>query len=99
PPTTTTLFPYTTLFRSRDALGSLEGEPEPRRSLAIPAGEDPLVRRAIEGVVDLDGREALGVVVQHLGRRKLVRIEAALPFGIVRSEEHTSELQSLRHLV
>src|SRR5256884_7886633 len=72
-PPRSTLFPYTTLFRS----------PEPLRRLAVPAGEDLLVRRAIERVVDLDRLEALGVVRQHLRRRELLRIEAALPFGVV----------------
>ena len=67
----------------RDALGGLEGQPEPLRRLAVPAGEDLLVRRAIERVVDLDRLEALGVVRQHLRRRELLRIEAALPFGVV----------------
>src|SRR2546430_16213768 len=54
----------------RDAPGGLEREPEPRGSLAITAVEDLLVRRAIEGVVDLHRREALRVVGQHPGRRK-----------------------------
>src|SRR5262245_63909472 len=66
PPPRSTLFPYTTLFRSRPdrehprRLGHLQHHPE---------GEPPGARRR-------DGR-------------------AVRP----RSEEHTSELQSLRHLV
>src|SRR5438093_10031798 len=74
-PPRSTLFPYTTLFRSK-------------------------------GVVDLHRGETLGVVLEHLGLRGLVRIERPLPLREVvarrahaRSEEHTSELQSLTNLV
>ena len=49
----------------------------------IPTVENLLVRRAIERVVDLDSRKALGVVRQHLRRRQRLRIEAALPLGVV----------------
>src|SRR2546427_4610328 len=68
-PPRSTLFPYTTLFRSREVHG---------------VHEDPLeVRVRGEGDV-LDGRRhALG----------------ALPLGLRRSEEHTSELQSQSNLV
>src|SRR3712207_7479281 len=76
-PPRSTLFPYTTLFRSR-ARGPHPGRGEPRR-----AGRDrlPLARRSGD---------------RHrpqpaLGRP---RLGAAL-----RSEEHTSELQSRQYLV
>src|SRR5437899_9914398 len=72
PPPISTLFPYTTLFRSRD-LGEL------RHGL-----------RQKEAVVSNPGNPA-----QPLGTTK----EALDCFGLERSEEHTSELQSLRHLV
>src|SRR2546425_2958942 len=68
-PPRSTLFPYTTLFRSRhddaDVARDLERRPEPRNH-----GEDPLLGRPLRA-----GRE----------------------HG--RSEEHTSELQSLAYLV
>src|SRR5437899_12012938 len=62
-PPISTLFPYTTLFRS-----------QPRLS----AGSTPGQLAVASYIVDL----------QNLPRR-----------GEARSEEHTSELQSLRHLV
>src|SRR5262249_49127977 len=39
--------------------------------------------RAVERVVDLDGRKPLRVVRQHLRRRQRLRIEAALPLRVV----------------
>src|SRR3712207_8386605 len=67
-PPRSTLFPYTTLFRSRSRLTG--------------------------GVEDFD---------DHLGVRELLGAEADVHDGeaghIVRSEEHTSELQSRQYLV
>src|SRR5438093_8660948 len=75
---TSTLFPYTTLFRSLadDQLGVRD------RELLDELG----VRRALDAVVR---PEYLGPV------READRVERLLP----RSEEHTSELQSLTNLV
>src|SRR5438046_3924237 len=78
-PPSSTLFPYTTLFRSRLDCG--------RRAVA--AGR-PHVRRA-------------GGIESRLRRHVCVREEGVgaarrLPLR-VRSEEHTSELQSLTNLV
>src|SRR5215472_8326299 len=50
----------------RDALRGLERQAEARRCLLVPAAEDLRIRNAVEGVVDLDGGEALGVVGQQL---------------------------------
>src|SRR3712207_7446225 len=75
-PPRSTLFPYTTLFRSRGAGDRhlvadrevvLVGGAEVERDLAVAVGADALL------------------VVEHL--------------GAVRSEEHTSELQSRQYLV
>src|SRR5260370_32794675 len=65
-PPRSTLFPYTTLFRS------------PRDGVA--AGEP------VEGRVDLN-------------RRELARVELEPAARVLRSEEHTSELQSHLNLV
>src|SRR5690349_22326981 len=78
-PPRSTLFPYTTLFRSRGPVGRrLPGARE--RQVDDPA---PLARQRPVLVVD-------------------DRVMAALPRPVVehiRSEEHTSELQSRRDLV
>src|SRR5258706_6812013 len=72
-PPRSTLFPYTTLFRSR---GHHRAERRPR-GLLLPAGRRPHVhvRRRGEGAGARGGAHAF------------------------RSEEHTSELQSLTNLV
>src|SRR5439155_12818940 len=63
----------------RDALGGLQDEDESIRGLRRPAGQQVAVRHPVEGVVDLDGGEALGVEAQHLRLLHLLRIERALP--------------------
>src|SRR5438045_7991520 len=70
-----TLFPYTTLFRSRGGA----------RSSRHRAGDRPCAEHVVAGC------QLVQVGADHTG---LVEQVAHL-----RSEEHTSELQSLRHLV
>src|SRR3712207_8518321 len=87
-PPRSTLFPYTTLFRST-ALGTMKlwiGFP-PERSGVRSAGNGPAMRAAVLGVY------AAGRDVATL--RELVRASTRL----TRSEEHTSELQSRQYLV
>src|SRR5205823_10727549 len=72
PPPTSTLFPYTTLFRSRR-----EVDPDEDLRFAL---------RCWPGVLTLDEPKAI----------KNVGFDATL---VARSEEHTSELQSLAYLV
>src|SRR3712207_7546259 len=67
-PPRSTLFPYTTLFRSRD-LALAEGHAEERQRLRA------------------------GLL------RHRPRAEGVVPLVVVRSEEHTSELQSRQYLV
>src|SRR5207253_10190851 len=83
PPPTSTLFPYTTLFRSRvDRSGArVEERADERRGV---------VRRA--RVVGLER------TVRRLARRHH-RLRAEDVDRELRSEEHTSELQSRGHLV
>src|SRR5262245_65239351 len=76
PPPRSTLFPYTTLFRSPRAQADQRGLSLRERRISLP-------RVA-----------ALGGARPHLH----VRAARAHRVGR-RSEEHTSELQSLRHLV
>src|SRR5437879_7324602 len=89
-PPRSTLFPYTTLFRS----GVAEGEA--LRLLEVPAGDDHLddgagLRPGGGHLVDARRRQA-GRVALGLGRGGKRDSED-------RSEEHTSELQSPMYLV
>src|SRR2546422_1563173 len=77
-PPRSTLFPYTTLFRS-PATAGVVGAHDPLHLL-----HHHLVARQHRG--QLVRRDEAGEVVESLGHR-------------VRSEEHTSELQSRLHLV
>src|SRR5207253_6593957 len=89
------LFPYTTLFRS--LLGAdFAGVVGPERWAAdqrFPAERPPLgsasLKRDFQGLVDRGGE------AEPVGRWGLAKIERL----VVRSEEHTSELQSRGHLV
>src|SRR5262249_61483617 len=91
-PPTSTLFPYTTLFRSQ--LGELgdnealvvDGNRRQRRA----SGAERRPGQRIAGI--LDGDDVAGAN-QHAGDE----VERAL--AAARSEEHTSELQSLTNLV
>src|SRR5262245_62897792 len=89
-PPRSTLFPYTTLFRSRVREGSLEEAKEAYadRCFEIMTEYAPNFRRSV------------------IARQVLAPRDIEKRFGLTggsifqgRSEEHTSELQSLRHLV
>src|SRR5687768_18254320 len=81
-----TLFPYTTLFRSAFVFVALSGPLVPR-----------LRRSALAGAV-LDGVNVASLALMAVVSWQLAR--AALVDALtVRSEEHTSELQSRLHLV
>src|SRR2546425_9432215 len=75
-PPRSTLFPYTTLFRSGDA-----GVREPLA--VIPRAHDETTEVGAVGALE----------------RGVARERAELVMGPWRSEEHTSELQSLAYLV
>src|SRR2546422_4018896 len=80
-PPRSTLFPYTTLFRSRKRRVPVAGA----RSRIARAGRGrPLVHRAAARPRRARGSRAAGARAQD---------------AAVRSEEHTSELQSRLHLV
>src|SRR5690606_39818871 len=91
PAPTPTLFPYTTLFRSRD-LGEVAFAEE-REKLHLPALRDR-ERRLRAGPDDLAG---LDVAREHEARGRGDDVE--LGVAGARSEEHTSELQSRENLV
>src|SRR5689334_23862506 len=87
-PPTSTLFPYTTLFRSRAGRELLY-----RRHARVRAGGPTMKERE-------DNRARwrwLVVLARQAGVVAVVVL--AFVFGVKRSEEHTSELQSQFHLV
>src|SRR5262245_64688773 len=85
PPHSATLFPYTTLFRSTLIVPSLPGFPGGDRGHTVLDNHLDwlLAVRQLLQKAGLDGADLAGSSVG----------------GSFRSEEHTSELQSLRHLV
>src|SRR5205814_9767830 len=91
-----TVFPYTTLFRSLEAVSDrLDAErlrPALDSALAqLPAGQrDAVELRVVRALSYAEVASSLGC--SEVAAR--IRVMRAL-----RSEEHTSELQSLRHLV
>src|SRR5690349_22999558 len=92
-PPRSTLFPYTTLFRSQVAAGSFRSDLYYRLNV-FPIVLPPLRERS-DDIPDL---------VRHFARkaaRKLGRTLDGIAPAFVenRSEEHTSELQSRRDLV
>src|SRR2546430_6581565 len=91
PPPRSTLFPYTTLFRSR---------PEPPRGV-LEHGWRREARHGVEIGDEVGERPARGEGVEahpglgdDVGRPRQARL-----FQLTRSEEHTSELQSQSNLV
>src|SRR3712207_8803780 len=83
-PPRSTLFPYTTLFRSLLALGAGDADGAGRHLLAP--------RRAARAVALHDRAADLPRPARHL-------LGAAADHRLGRSEEHTSELQSRQYLV
>src|SRR5262245_64383374 len=90
PPPRSTLFPYTTLFRS----GRIEAKQHGARVHSLPKRHAGHTREAggSAPLLPLSNLEEPQIPAQLLPR---IRLRIA----VERSEEHTSELQSLRHLV
>src|SRR5205823_13003618 len=89
PPPSSTLFPYTTLFRSGAGL--------PEVDVLEQVGERPPVRSADgerRGARRLDRGDRLREL-----RPRADALDTSVLEGRDRSEEHTSELQSLAYLV
>src|SRR3712207_6998464 len=90
-PPRSTLFPYTTLSRSRGHAREPQEERERQRALVEAREDDRLVEA--EGDELVDERER-GVAVD----RHAVRVDPGRPVD-ERSEEHTSEIQLRQYLV
>src|SRR2546430_12245929 len=90
-PPRSTLFPYTTLFRSRHEHQVAAGGGQHALVLARRARvvREILVRAELHGIHENAGHEALAVAARRLD-------EAHMPG--MRSEEHTAELQSQSNL-
>src|SRR5262249_58223905 len=94
PPPTSTLFPYTTLFRSSARISGIPGGGESHRPRGTRVNRQPGRQRArrtdISSTIHL--REKFLEAIQD----QTQYIDAVVS---IRSEEHTSELQSLTNLV
>src|SRR2546425_8265761 len=87
-PPRSTLFPYTTLFRSGEAQGAVAAaQVEHRSRRAVGEVAEQEQRAGVDGA----RREDVGGDVEGEGQTQRTDCE--------RSEEHTSELQSLAYLV
>src|SRR4051794_41237580 len=94
PPPTSTLFPYTTLFRSR-------GRHCLRWDFSRKASVNPRLRLSMESAVAnrvFQGREKPAIAIAR-GRLRNNIEDAGAALRFFRSEEHTSELQSPLPLV
>src|SRR3712207_8836421 len=87
-PPRSTLFPYTTLFRSPIRLRSIE--------VKLVGVHDTAV---LLGVRELATLQLIGEVLQPEAKRRRDGIVFAPVPALDRSEEHTSELQSRQYLV
>src|SRR3546814_8243341 len=99
---TDTLFPYTTLFRSADCKQLAIVRENIRRDLEVVRGGDVLVHapgQVVHGAVAWAQETAFPACRQAgLGAGREVRVGRAAKVGANRSEEHTSELQSLMRI-
>src|SRR5207244_13609666 len=89
PPPILTLFPYTTLFRSKGgALADLSNAP---KMVDIIHRQSERLSELVEDLLELSRIDAKQI--------QLARVPVNLAEAAQRSEEHTSELQSPDHLV
>src|SRR2546430_12744109 len=93
-PPRSTLFPYTTLFRSAPVGSSLAAWPWNRSGSRLPRRQYLASRHLITAAVRDCGAEVLRAV--HPQSEQLTKCLSVL---VRRSEEHTSELQSQSNLV
>src|SRR5690242_3443322 len=93
-PPTSTLFPYTTLFRSYDPFDDFE------KFAATMLATKRMGIFTIGGGVPRNWSQQFGVYAELLARRGYKKLPLKrYNYGVRRSEEHTSELQSHVNLV
>src|SRR5689334_23760451 len=92
-PPRSTLFPYTTLFRSNLALKLGE-----RHVKTVDSKLTAARLKLIETILVL-GADPHVLIVVNDANSHLKRVTSAFQEAVCRSEEHTSELQSQFHLV
>src|SRR5262245_64285258 len=93
-PPRSTLFPYTTLFRSPPARAAAQRFCEVAK-LVVPREPSKTFRVQVANVAGAGGASVLA----RGSAEEVDAVSAVLDQLRKRSEEHTSELQSLRHLV
>src|SRR5206468_11514079 len=95
PPPRTTLFPYTTLFRSREVkLGCVFTQ-----TLTDEEGHPLRDHQSTTYVGSFEPAEAFGLKIRTEAQRRGIGSARIVVFLGDRSEEHTSELQSRSDLV
>src|SRR3712207_9338755 len=95
-PPRSTLFPYTTLFRSRER-GGRRRRDVGHLVVGVEGGE--VQRHVWPQVVQDPSALGLDLRIRVVAARDQQRGDLQPDIGLVRSEEHTSELQSRQYLV
>src|SRR3712207_7066969 len=87
-PPRSTLFPYTTLFRSKPELEEI-----------LLHGSETIECLKIAASLEQYSEHPLGKAILEAARQKEISLMEMEEVQILRSEEHTSELQSRQYLV
>src|SRR3712207_6945282 len=103
-PPRSTLFPYTTLFRSDEVIGASVNTTGTLRVRATKVGSDTALAQIVALVQEAQNSKAPGQRLADRAASWLVLVALiggalTLAAWLLRSEEHTSELQSRQYLV
>src|SRR5207248_10212889 len=97
PPITTSLFPYTTLFRSLEHRSTMLST-HTRETIGLQYDEILQVARRADVLVNISGLLTDNTMLESIPLRLYLDLDPAFT-QLWRSEEHTSELQSPYDLV